>query len=274
MAARAQRQRHDIAEVDELLAISETFGELIAEDYGVDRRRIRVVPNAIDVEFFVPGDLPADEPATILVLGRVVVRKGVEDIVELSHRISDLEGSVRIVIVGDGSLWSDYRPLLEGLNPGTSQVVSHLSREEVRDRLQRSRLLIQASKYEPFGLTVGEALACGVPVIVTEAVGAGEQLDADVATVVGVADVDALEAAVRRELASGPLDQGRRELCRSEAIRRYSPAVVGQLAFDAASALGSAKLGVLLASLLAVALAALLRAVRTRRSRGGTIRSS
>ena len=50
--------------------------------------------------------------------------------------------------------------------------------------------------------------------------------------------------------------------------------LIGQLAFDAASALGSAKLGVLLASLLAVALAALLRALRMRRTRGGTIRSS
>ena len=50
--------------------------------------------------------------------------------------------------------------------------------------------------------------------------------------------------------------------------------LIGQLAFDDTSALGSAKLGVLLASLLAAALAALLRALRTRRSRGGTIRSS
>jgi len=176
MAARALRQRRDIASVDSVLAISSSFGALLVADYGVDRRRVTVVPNAIDTTFFTPTDSVAEGPATILVLGRVVVRKGVEDIVALTHRLADLEGQVRFVLVGDGSLWSDYRPLLDDLAPAMAEVIAQQGREEVREALRSARLLIQASRYEPFGLTVGEALACGVPTIVTEAVGAGEGL--------------------------------------------------------------------------------------------------
>ena len=233
MKARSIRQRRDIAHVDEVLAISASFGDLLVQDYGVARDRVTVVPNAIDTAYFTPGPPGGSEPATILVLGRVVVRKGVEDIVALTHRMRDLEGRVRFVMIGDGSLWSDYRPLLEGLAPGMAEVISQQGRDEVRDRIRGARLLIQASRYEPFGLTVGEALACGVPTIVTEAVGAGEGVSAEASTMVRVGDLDALEAAVRAELARGPLTTERQDVCRSEALRLYSPGVVGEQALAA-----------------------------------------
>ena len=72
-----------------------------------------------------------------------------------------------------------------------------------------------------------------MPTIVTDAVGAGEGLSADVSTCVAVGDVDALEAAVRAELNLGPLTEQRQESCRAEAIRRYSAAVVGEQALEA-----------------------------------------
>jgi glycosyltransferase involved in cell wall biosynthesis/GT2 family glycosyltransferase len=233
MAARSVRQRRDIAHVDEVLAISKSFGELISSDYGVPADRVTVIPNAIDIDFFSPGPPVAEDVATILVLGRVVVRKGVDQIVGLSHRLHDLAGSVRILVVGDGSLWSDYRPLLDELDPEIAQVISHLGRDEVLEQLRGARLLIQASTYEPFGLTVAEALSCGVPVVVTDAVGAGEGVSSEVCTCVPVGDLDALETAVRLELARGPVDVGRQQACRSEALRLYAPAVVGEQALRA-----------------------------------------
>ena len=233
MWARAVRQRRDIAHVDEVLALSSSFARLLIADYAVAPDRMTIVPNAIDTDYFTPVPPSADGPVTIVVLGRVVVRKGVEDIVALTHRLRDLEGKVTIVLIGDGSLWSDYRPLLDDLAPGMAEVVSQQGRDEVRDRLRSARLLIQASRYEPFGLTVAEALACGVPTIVTEAVGAGEEISAEASTVVRACDLDALEAAVRSELDRGPITLERQELCRAEAVRRYSPGVVGEQALAA-----------------------------------------
>ena len=233
MWARAKRQRRDIVEVDKVLAISASFGRLLVEDYGVIASRVTVVPNAIDTDYFTPVP-PVDlEPATILILGRVVVRKGVEDIVALTHRLRDLEGQIHFVLIGDGSLWSDYRPLLDDLAPGMAEVISQQGRDEVRERIRGARMLIQASRYEPFGLTVGEALACGVPTIVTDAVGSGEGVADEACTVVPVGDLDALEAAVRAELARGPLSVERQQGCRAEALRLFAPDVVGEQALAA-----------------------------------------
>ena len=232
MALRARRQRTDIAKADRVLALSEVFGRHLVADYGVDPAKVEVLGNVIDVDAFVLGESPAGQRATIVVLGRVVVRKGVEDIVALSHRLRDLADSVQMVIVGEGSLWSDYTPLLGDLDPAIATAVGRMARDEVSDLLGSSRLLIQASHYEPFGLTVGEALACGVPVVATNEVGAAEHLDPSVCTVVPDGDLDALEAAVRAELARGPLDHARRARCREEVVRRYCAAVIGRRALE------------------------------------------
>ena len=73
-----------------------------------------------------------------------------------------------------------------------------------------------------------EALACGVPVIVTDAVGAAEGLPEDVARIVEPGDVRGLDAAVRAVLA---LEGDERAFlaarCRTEA-GRFAPAVVAE----------------------------------------------
>ena len=235
VSLRAARQRRDIAKATKVLALSKAFAGHLISDYELDPARVAVVPNAIDFELFTPG-LASDEPETVYVLGRVVVRKGIESIIELSQRLGDLEGTLRLVVVGDGSLWSDYRPLLADLDPRIAEASGPRPRAEIATQLPRARLLIQASRYEPFGLTVAEALACGIPVIATDEVGAAEGLDPEVCTVIPAGDVDALETALRAELARGPLSQGRRERCRAEARARYDKSVVAAAAFAELSA--------------------------------------
>jgi glycosyltransferase involved in cell wall biosynthesis len=86
---------------------------------------------------------------------------------------------------------------------------------------------VQLSRYEPFGLTVAEALACGVPVVVTRAVGAAEGMPDEVATVVEPGDVAAIAAAVRGLLALAPDERAFLSArCRAEAIARFAPEVV------------------------------------------------
>ena len=228
MAVRAVRQRRDIQRADRVLALSDAFASLLIRDYRIDAARVAVVGNAIDLDTFVLSSEPPLLPETIVVLGRVVVRKGIEDVVALSRRLADLAGTMRMVIVGEGSLWSDYRGLLDGLEPTVASASGRMERTEIVELLGRSRLLIQASHYEPFGLTVGEALACGTPVVATQAVGAAEGLDEDICTVVPSGDVDALEAAVRTELLR-PLEAERRNRCRSEVARRYGAEVIGSM---------------------------------------------
>jgi glycosyltransferase involved in cell wall biosynthesis len=225
---RSRRQRRDIGRAALVLALSSAFGRHLSEDYGIDPTRIRIAPNPIDLESFRPRRqvTPREEPLRIALLGRISVRKGLELVVELSTRMRDLAGQVQFEIVGDPSLWSDYRRLLDDLDPTTAIVRGHVSYDELKEWIPTCDLMLQPAKYEPFGLTVGEALACGVPVVVTSEVGAGENLSEACSIRIPPCDVDALEEAVREMVirlnspARGPMQAA----ARSEAERLWSAA--------------------------------------------------
>jgi glycosyltransferase involved in cell wall biosynthesis/GT2 family glycosyltransferase len=225
LAVRARRQRRDARRADRVLALSGAFRRDLVADCGVDPDRVAIVPNCVDLERFAPDGAPA-VPARVASVGRLTVRKGLEDVVALSKSLRDLAGEVEVDVVGAPSLWSDYSALLAELEPAVGRALGHLDRDAVARLVASSRCLLQLSRYEPFGLTVAEALACGVPVVVTPAVGAAEGLPADVARVVEPDDVAALDAAVRELLA---LEADERAFlaarCRAEA-QRFDPATV------------------------------------------------
>jgi len=228
LLVRSRRQRRDIAEASVVLALSDAFGRHLVQDYGVDPTRIRIAPNPIDLESFSPrhAGIPEESSLRVAVVGRISVRKGLELVVELSHRMRDLAGLVHFEIVGDPSLWSDYSRLLDDLDPTMATIHGHISYDDMKEWIPTCDLLIQPAKYEPFGLTVGEAVASGIPVVVTSEVGAGEQLSEACSITVPPCDVEALEEAVREMVArlKSPAREPMKAAARSEAERLWSAA--------------------------------------------------
>jgi glycosyltransferase involved in cell wall biosynthesis len=232
LGARSAVQRADISRADAVIAPARRFAELLCDDCAVAPERIRVVPNPVDETTFRPAGGPdRAAPRRLLFVSRIAVRKGVEAIVALSHRIADLEGRVVVDVLGDRSLWSDYRHLLTGLHPGTAVAHGHVPNGALRARLQTATAVLQPSRYEPFALTVAEALACGTPAITSDEVGATEDVDPRAGIRVPAGDVPALERAVR-ELLSAVREEARerklRALARAEAERLFATAVVGR----------------------------------------------
>jgi len=228
LMARSARQRRDLRLVRRVVAPSNVFASHLVKDYGIPLERISVVPNPIDLDRYAPqSGVSANRHArtTLLFVSRLSVRKGLDLVIGLSHRLADIADRVKIEIVGDGSLWSDYRPLLQDLNPAVATYLGQLDPDPLAAVYARAGALIQPSQYEPFALTVGEALASGIPVVASDQVGATEGVDPRCCTVFAAGDLDAFEAAVRALVArieSGEhADMGR--LARAEAERLFSP---------------------------------------------------
>lgn len=222
-------QRSRIRRASLLVCISSVFRDHLVRDYGFPLARTTVIPNPVRLERFSSADVDRDvgSPATILVLGRVAVRKGVEDVIAVARLLRDRGLDARVRVVGGPDLSSDYTRLLGELPPENSQYVGRIPPSEVPAELAGSDVLLQASKYEPFGLTVAEALAAGVPVVATDEVGAIEQIDPSVAAAVAPGDVEALAAAIEAMLARLRSDaHAVRSRARAEAERRYAPEVV------------------------------------------------
>jgi glycosyltransferase involved in cell wall biosynthesis len=235
LAIRVRRQRRDIHLAARVAAISRRFRDDLIRDYRVQPERLTVVPNPIDLDELRP--LPrADraKPWRVAFIGRMSSRKGVEMVVKLSHALVDLEGDVILDLIGDHTLWSDYRPLLVGLEPRIAHYHGRMARQELISFLGQADVLVQPAKYEPFGLTAGEALALGVPVVASDAVGATEDVSAECCSVVPAGDITALERAVRHVLDRLRNGEGAvlAQKARAEAERLFSQETVATLAFE------------------------------------------
>ncbi|MEI6454237.1 MAG: glycosyltransferase, partial [Actinomycetes bacterium] len=156
---RALRQKRDIADVSLLMAISTRFGELIAQDYGFNKANIVTVPNAIDPERFAPLATSASEQPSreFAVLGRIAVRKGIEDLVPLAAQLQAQGSAAQLSVVGSRSLWSNYEPLIAQQQSAQLTWRNAVSRDEIAAWLPSVAALLQPARYEPFGLTVAEA---------------------------------------------------------------------------------------------------------------------
>ncbi|MGH2864891.1 MAG: glycosyltransferase family 4 protein [Solirubrobacteraceae bacterium] len=237
MSVRAVVQRILIRHASLLVCISSIFRDHLATDYRFPIESTVVIPNPVRLERFSTTHEQLGDPPTVLVLGRVCARKGVDDVVAVARLLLARGVDVRLRIVGGPSMWSDYTKLLEDL-PANAEFVGRISPPEIPGELAQSDVLLQASKFEPFGLTVAEALAAGVPVVATSEVGAIEAVDRSVATVSEPGDVeglaDAIEATIER-LRTDP--SATRALAHAEARRLFASERVCEQISDALEAL-------------------------------------
>lgn len=227
MALRSLTQRRRIRAARLLVCISGVFRDHMVRDYDFPVASTVVVPNPVRIERFALTDRPLGEPPVVLVLGRVVARKGIDSVVAVAQELRDRDVAVRIRVVGGPSLWSDYTKLLEELPPENAEYAGSVAPNEVPLQLAESDLLLQASTYEPFALTVAEALASGLPVVATSEVGAIEGVRRTVVAEVAPGDVPAMADAIVQTIERLRKDPaGMRAAARAEAERLYAPGVV------------------------------------------------
>jgi glycosyltransferase involved in cell wall biosynthesis len=229
LALRAAAQRRDLQRADRVLAVSHRFAQHLAADYEIPAERLGVVINPIDLDRFRPSKAPAArDPIKLLFVSRMSVRKGVDLVVALSNRLSDLQGQVQIVVLGGPTTWSDYRKLLSDLNPAIATYSGEVTPTELADHYHDAAAVLQPSQYEPFALTVGEALASGVRVVASDEVGAAEDVDPRVCDVFPRGNMDRFEQAVRSVIADARLGVDQKALARSEAERLFSPPTIAR----------------------------------------------
>jgi glycosyltransferase involved in cell wall biosynthesis len=241
LTVRSLVQWRSIRRASLLVCISSVFRDHIVHDYRFPPARTIVVPNPLRSERFSITQRDVGDPPTVLVLGRISTRKGVEDVIALARLLQEREIPMRLRMLGGPTLWSDYTRLLDDL-PANAEYAGQVAGGEIPGELARSDVLLQASKYEPFGLTVAEALAAGVPVVATSEVGAIEGVDRSVVREVEPGDVEGMATALLATVEA--LDAGAREIraaAHAEAERLFSPELVCERIAVALTALVAAR---------------------------------
>ena len=104
MSVRALAQRLAIRRARLVICISAVFRDHLVHDYGVRPTDTVVVPNPVRLERFSTSARALGEPPRILVLGRISVRKGIEDVIAVARTLQGRGVDVRVRVLGGPSL--------------------------------------------------------------------------------------------------------------------------------------------------------------------------
>jgi glycosyltransferase involved in cell wall biosynthesis len=179
--------------------------------FGIDPARMFVVPYGVDFEHF--DRLPTADPGwaatslhdgfRIIYVGQLCVRKGIHYLIEAFRALPRPDKELLLVGGFSESHYQAYLEKLVGDDPRI-QFVGQVPKTSLINYYQQSSVFVLPSLADSFGLVTLEAMACGLPVIVTENSGSSEVVRSGVnGYVVPIRDVAALTEKLNL-LASNP----------------------------------------------------------------------
>jgi D-inositol-3-phosphate glycosyltransferase len=195
-----------------------------------DVRRVAVVPCGVDLDLFSPegsAGPPRNDMHRVVTVSRLVSHKGVEDVI---RALPDLP-FVELVVAG-GPSWPDVCENGEARRLATMasrlgvadrvQLLGGIYHDQIPALLRSADVAACASWYEPFGMAALEAMACGIPVVVTAVGGMAETvINEQTGIHVTPRRPDLIAAALRQLLADPELRRRLGNAGAHRARRRY-----------------------------------------------------
>jgi glycogen synthase len=167
------REQSGVDAADRVIAVSRHLGSQLAERYGVPPAKLRVIYNAVR-----PPDrlarLESPEPV-VLYLGRLAAMKGVDTFLRAGARALREVPTLVLVVAGEGPEYPRLLTLAAHLGIGDRVLFLGKVHDEERSvLLARASVFVLPSIVEPFGIAALEAMAAGVPTIVSKTSGVAE----------------------------------------------------------------------------------------------------
>jgi glycosyltransferase involved in cell wall biosynthesis len=180
-------------------------------DYSAER--VTVIYPGVDLQRFRPVvSAHVTEHPYVLAVAGADPTKNIETLIEAFARVpSSLRDQHRLVLAGDFRRRPEIRQLVNqvGIGPQTF-FAGVISDDQLIELYQHAAVFVFPSRYEGFGLPVLEAMACGCPVICSNASSLPE-VAGHAALLVDPADVDGFARAMERVLTDASLRQSMHE---------------------------------------------------------------
>jgi len=159
-----------------VIVLIESQVQFLAEFYGVDPKRVFVVPNGVAPEYYLPPRTPDTQgPLRLLYVGRLGAQKNVARLLDAMSLVTE---PVRLRIVGDGELRAGLEEQAARLDLGDLvEFCGRLHGAELVDAYASAQAFVLPSDREGMPLVVMEAMAAGLPVIATKVQGNIELVD-------------------------------------------------------------------------------------------------
>ena len=229
--------RMAMARADMVFTVSRTSQRDIAEAFGLLTDQVRVISDAVD-PLFTPAPAGPERKAVlerygfsdsqrlVLYVGGISPHKNIDTLVRAFgqwHAASGAAGTdVRLVLIGDyvADVFHSSYPAIRALIESSSlqsavRFTGYMPDPDLRHFLSAADALVMPSFYEGFGLPALEAMACGAPVIASNA-GALPEVVGDAGLLFDPHDAHALAECLSRVLG----ESGLRARMSAEGLRR------------------------------------------------------
>jgi mannosylfructose-phosphate synthase len=183
--SRIHHERQLLADCDLVVATTPAQTDMLTQDYEVPVRKMRMIPPGYDDTRFYPvGQSTREllrrklgfEGKVVLSLGRLARNKGYDLLIRAFQEVLSREPEARLYLAIGGEkldereaeLLREYRALAEELRVAQRVTFAGFVPDaELADLYRAADAFVLSSRYEPFGMTAIEAMACGTPTIVT-----------------------------------------------------------------------------------------------------------
>jgi glycosyltransferase involved in cell wall biosynthesis len=179
-----------------IITVSQSAKEDISNDFNVPKGKFKIIHNGVNTDIFYPiPEIPREKNRLIVTNSADMPLKG---LYYLLRAIADIvkKRSIRLTLVGMLQKNGYTLNLIKKL--GIGNLVTFTGRIDNKQFVReyaKATVAVVPSVYEGFGLPVGEAMACGVPVISTTG-GALPEVVGDAGILVPPADHRALAQAI------------------------------------------------------------------------------
>jgi glycosyltransferase involved in cell wall biosynthesis/GT2 family glycosyltransferase len=175
---------------------------------GISPERVRVFANTIDIPAWserasrLQGEGRDGDEVVVLSAARLVPEKGLDLLVRAVARSGDER--LRLVVAGAGPEAERLARLAEGLHVEL-RIAGDLSEDDLARAYAGADVFSLLSRHEPWGVVVNEAAASGLPLVLSDTVGAAHDLlrDGENGFLVADGDIEEAAAALKR-LAADP----------------------------------------------------------------------
>jgi phosphatidylinositol glycan class A protein len=194
-----------LADIDQAICVSHTSKENTVLRSGLSPAKVFMIPNAVDTAMFKPASVrPSTDIITIVVISRLVYRKGADLLVEVIPEVCRLYPNVRFVVGGDGPKHVRLEEMREKHSlQDRVEMLGAVPHSRVRSVLVTGHIFLNSSLTEAFCIAILEAASCGLLTVSTRVGGVPEVLPDDM-VVLAEPDPDDMVRAIEKAISILP----------------------------------------------------------------------
>jgi glycosyltransferase involved in cell wall biosynthesis len=175
----AELEYQGLTKATHIIAVSNYTKRVIHNKYNVPNDKISVVHNGIDLTEFTPHDFRTVFPhdKIVLFVGRLTYQKGVDYFLESAKKVLSEHPNTVFVVAGTGDMEQQLMMQAAYLGIGNRVIFAgFLSGNSLNAVYQMADVFVMPSVSEPYGIVALEAVARGIPTIISKQSGVAESL--------------------------------------------------------------------------------------------------